>query len=91
MVAGFVEQQQIGLADQRARQQQAGVLAAAEGAGGQRPAHRFKPQLGKQRFTAPAFAEVLARGQLRQYRIQQGAGVQLRRQVLFDARHQTLV
>ncbi len=47
VVAGFVEQQQIGLADQRARQQQPRMLAAAEGAGGQRPARRFKPQLGQ--------------------------------------------
>ena len=46
VVAGFVEQQQIRLADQRARQQQPRMLAAA-GAGGQHPARRFKPQLGQ--------------------------------------------
>ena len=54
MVAGLIQQQQVRLADQRPGQQQARVLAAAQGSGLLLHHRRGKAHLRQQAFGQPA-------------------------------------
>lgn len=72
VVAGFIQQEQVRLVNQRPGQQQAGVLPAAQRGGVQRHILRRKAHACQQRFGFPAQAIALSKRQLCEYGIQHG-------------------
>ncbi|MNB68220.1 hypothetical protein D3C75_147260 [compost metagenome] len=90
VVAGFIQQQQIRLVDEGARQQQACVLSAAEGRRLQPCVGNGKAHPSQQGFSPPAQALALGHRQLRQDRVEHGQGVDRFREVLFHPCHQAV-
>ena len=72
VVAGFIQQEQVRLVNQRPGQQQAGVLPAAQRGGVQHHILRRKAHACQQRFGFPAQAIALSKRQLCEDGIQHG-------------------